>query len=88
VRRPGRRRRCGNHFCALGKPSGRKPEIWAAALEYAVTRNGPHFTQEQLAEEYGVSSTRMGEHYRLLAATVDLDAPRTLWRRRRGRGRP
>lgn len=64
-----------NHFCALGKPSGRKPEIWAAALEYAVTRNGPHFTQEQLAEEYGVSSTRMGEHYRLLAATVDLDAP-------------
>jgi tetratricopeptide (TPR) repeat protein len=64
-----------NHFCALEKPSGRKPEIWAAALEYAVTRNGPHFTQEQLAEEYGVSSTRMGEHYRLLAATVDLDAP-------------
>jgi len=64
-----------NHFCALRKPPGRKPEIWAAALEYAVTRNGPHFTQEQLAEEYGVSATRLGEHYRLLAATVDLDAP-------------
>lgn len=64
-----------NHFCAVRKPSGRKPEIWAAALEYAVTRNGPHFTQEQLAEEYGVSSTQMGEHYRLLASTVDLDEP-------------
>ncbi len=62
-----------NHFCEMKKPAGRKPEIWAAALEYAVTRNGPHFTQEQLAEEYGVSATQMGEHYRLLAATVDLD---------------
>lgn len=63
-----------SHFCGVGKPSGRKPEIWAAALEYAVTRNGPHFTQEQLAEEYGVSAKQLGEHYRLLAATVDLNA--------------
>jgi tetratricopeptide (TPR) repeat protein len=64
-----------NHFCALRKPTGRKPEIWAAALEYAVTRSGPHFTQDQLAEEYGVSATQLGEHYRLLAATVDVESP-------------
>jgi len=64
-----------SHFCALKKPAGRKPAIWAAALEYAVTRNGPHYTQEQLAGEYGVSATQLGEHYRLLAATVDIDSP-------------
>ncbi len=55
-----------SRFCAAGNPSGRKPETWAAALEYAVTRKGPHFTQEQLAGEYGVSVSQLRGHYQIL----------------------
>lgn len=62
-----------NRFCSVTSPQGRKPAIWAAALEYAVTRNGPHFTQKQLADEYGVSTSQLGEHYHSLAQSVDLD---------------
>lgn len=61
-----------NRFCAMQKPAGRKPELWAAALEYAVTREGPHFTQEQLAGEYGVSVTQLREHYQALKESVDI----------------
>lgn len=61
-----------NSFCVVSSPHGRKPAIWAAALEYAVTKNGPHLTQKQLAEEYGVSVTQLGEHYRSIAEAVDL----------------
>lgn len=64
-----------NHFCALQTPSGRKAEIWAAALEYAVTRNGPHLTQEELAKEYGISASQLREHYKRLSSQVDLTAP-------------
>jgi len=63
-----------NHFCALETPTGRKPAIWAAALEYAVTRSGPHLSQEELAEEYGVSSSQLREHYKTLTSKVDLQA--------------
>lgn len=63
-----------NRFCSSQTPEGRKPAIWAAALEYAVTRSGPHFTQKQLAEEYGVSVTQLGEHYHSIARSVDLDS--------------
>jgi tetratricopeptide (TPR) repeat protein len=63
-----------NHFCALQTPTGRKPAIWAAALEYAVTRNGPHLSQEELAEEYGVSVSQLREHYKTLSSSVDLRA--------------
>jgi len=63
-----------NNFCSALTPQGRKPAIWAAALEYAVTRNGPHFTQKQLADEYGVSTSQLGEHYHALAEAVDLDS--------------
>ena len=62
-----------NRFCSVTSPQGRKPAIWAAALEYAVTRNGPHFSQKQLADEYGVSTSQLGEHYHSLAKSVDLD---------------
>ena len=62
-----------NRFCSVSEPSGRKPAIWAAALEYAVTRNGPHFTQKQLADEYGVSTTQLADHYHTIADKVDLD---------------
>ena len=55
-----------SRFCANSNPSGRKPETWAAALEYAVTRKGPHFTQEQLAGEYGVSVSQLRGHYQIL----------------------
>ena len=63
-----------NHYCAVESPSGRKPAIWAAALEYAVTRNGPHLSQEELAEEYGVSVSQLREHYKSLSNRVDLKA--------------
>jgi len=63
-----------NRFCLVEKPHGRKPAIWAAALEYAVTRYGPHFTQKQLADEYGVSTSQLGEHYHAISQAVDLDA--------------
>ncbi len=60
-----------SRFCALAIPSGRKPEAWAAALEYAVTRSGPHFTQEQLAEEYGVSVSHLRSHYQILKESIE-----------------
>ena len=59
-------------FCSRTGPKGRKPSIWAAALEYAITRNGPHFSQEQLAVDYGVSASQLREHYRELCDSVDL----------------
>ena len=59
-----------SRFCATSTPSGRKPETWAAALEYAVTRGGPHFTQEQLAGEYGVSVSQLRGHYQILRESV------------------
>jgi len=63
-----------NRFCLLVTPQGRKPAIWAAALEYAVTKYGPHFTQKQLADEYGVSASQLGEHYHAITEAVDLDS--------------
>jgi len=62
-----------NRFCTVETPKGRKPAIWAAALEYAVTRSGPHFTQEQLALEYSVSVTQLREHYQAIMDVVDID---------------
>lgn len=59
-----------SRFCASNTPTGRKPETWAAALEYAVTRGGPHFTQEQLAGEYGVSVSQLRDRYQVLTETV------------------
>ncbi len=55
-------------------PAGRKPAIWAAALEYAVTMNGPHYTQEELAAEYGVSESRLKQRFAEISRTVDLEA--------------
>ncbi len=66
-----------NSFCELESPKGRKPAIWAAALEYAVTRNGPHFTQDQLALEYRISVTQLREHYQSILDAVDIDPGRT-----------
>ncbi|MCD4774427.1 MAG: hypothetical protein K8S15_00070 [Candidatus Aegiribacteria sp.] len=63
-----------NEFCSVNPPEGRKPAIWAAALEYAVTKYGPHFTQKQLADEYGVSTSQLGEHYHALTKAVDLNS--------------
>jgi len=63
-----------NEFCSVKVPEGRKPAIWAASLEYAVTKYGPHFTQKQLADEYGVSTSQLGEHYHALSEVVDLDS--------------
>lgn len=57
-------RKLWEDFCGKGeRPHGRKPAIWAAAVEYAVTRNGLHYSQDQLAVEYGVSSSQLREHY-------------------------
>jgi tetratricopeptide (TPR) repeat protein len=65
--------RCIWHdFCEKSSPRGRKPGIWAAALEYAVTKSGPHFTQEQLASEYGVSASQLRDHYHELSTGLDL----------------
>ncbi|MCK5063935.1 MAG: hypothetical protein KAQ97_01560, partial [Candidatus Fermentibacteraceae bacterium] len=63
-----------NCFCAKVTPRGRKPAIWAAALEYSVTKYGPHFTQRQLALEYGISVSQLGEHYIAISEAVDLDS--------------
>ena len=65
-------------FCAVNTPAGRKPETWAAALEYAVTREGPHHTQEQLAAEYGVSVTQLRDHYQVIRDSVDLPSANLL----------
>jgi len=65
-------RKIWDHFCSGRSPKGRKPAIWAAALEYAVTRSGPHFTQEQLASEFGVSVSQLREHYSELSSQIDL----------------
>jgi Flp pilus assembly protein TadD len=65
-------RRIWQDFCETTSPRGRKPAIWAAALEYTVTRSGPHFTQEQLASEYGVSASQLREHYHELSTVLDL----------------
>jgi hypothetical protein len=62
-----------NRFCASGTPKGRKPAIWAAALEYAVTRSGPHFTQDQLALEYRISATQLREHYQTITEVVAIE---------------
>lgn len=56
------------------EPAGRKPAIWAAALEYAVTMNGPHYTQEELAAEYGVSESRLEKRFSELSRAVDLES--------------
>ena len=63
-----------NCFCSEVTPRGRKPAIWAAALEYAVTKHGPHFTQRQLALEYEISVSQLGEHYLAISEAVDLDS--------------
>jgi len=65
-----------NRFCAVETPRGRKPAIWAAALEYAVTRSGPHFSQDQLALEYMISVTQLREHYQKIVDVVGIDDPR------------
>ncbi len=65
-------RRIWHDFCEKSSPRGRKPGIWAAALEYAVTKSGPHFTQEQLASEYGVSASQLRDHYHELSTGLDL----------------
>ncbi|MCD6587021.1 MAG: hypothetical protein J7K88_00560 [Candidatus Fermentibacteraceae bacterium] len=69
-----------SRFCASNTPTGRKPETWAAALEYAVTSGGPHFTQEQLAGEYGVSVSQLRDHYHILKKSVNLPPTRLLER--------
>ena len=69
-----------SRFCASNTPAGRKPEAWAAALEYAVTSGGPHFTQEQLAGEYGVSASQLRDHYHILKKSVSLPQTRLLER--------
>lgn len=69
-----------SRFCASNTPAGRKPEAWAAALEYAVTSGGPHFTQEQLAGEYGVSASQLRDHYHILKKSVSLPPTRLLER--------
>ena len=65
-----------NEFCETETPKGRKPAIWAAALEYAVTRSGPHLTQDQLALEYRVSVTQLREHYQAIVDVVEIDPGR------------
>lgn len=72
-------------FCTESKPTGRKPEAWAAALEYAVTREGPHHTQEQLAGEYGVSVSQLRDHFQILKGSVELP-PSNLLERIAGEG--
>jgi tetratricopeptide (TPR) repeat protein len=62
--------RLWRQFLARRQPGGRKPAIWAAALEYLVTRAGPHYSQEQLAVEYGVSATQLREHLQELESEV------------------
>jgi len=62
--------RLWREFLCKKQPGGRKPAIWAAALEYLVTRAGPHYTQDQIAAEYGVSATQLREHLQELEASV------------------
>ncbi|MBN1435160.1 hypothetical protein JW921_10400 [Candidatus Fermentibacterales bacterium] len=67
-----RGRELWEEFCEKAEPHGRKPAIWAAAVEYAITRNVPHYSQEQLAVDYGVSASQLREHFRDLCAAVDV----------------
>lgn len=62
-------------FCASReKPGGRKPAIWAAALEYLVTRSGPHHTQDRIALDYGVSVTQLREHLQEMETALGEEA--------------
>lgn len=61
-------------FCAAARPGGRKPAIWAAALEYLVTRSGPHHTQERIALDYGVSVTQLREHLQEMETALGEEA--------------
>ncbi len=60
---------------ALGRQmlSIRKPETWAAALDYVVRKvNLRPVTQREIADLYGVSQTVLRDHFDSLVSTLDV----------------
>lgn len=57
-------KRAWEHYCALASPVIRKPEVFAAALEYYLSKHYqflPHITQKKISEKYGVSATTVSK---------------------------
>ena len=51
----------------------RKPEIWAAALDYTIRKlNFRHVTQKELAMLYDISEGALRSRYQDLVSTLDI----------------
>lgn len=69
-------------YCQMNDPLVRKPESYAAALEYFIQQKiieDRSVTQTQIAEEYGISAGTVSTNYRRLIREFDeLDIPNLL----------
>lgn len=63
-------------FCSKEQPSIRKTEVWAATVIYAFSRleNEKAVKQQDLAGQYGVSSSTISANFRLLCQSLQLVA--------------
>lgn len=63
-------------FCSKVQPSIRKTEVWAATVIYAFSRleNEKVVKQQDLAGQYGVSSSTISSRFRLLCQSLQLVA--------------
>lgn len=65
--------RMWNDYCFLQTPSYRKPETWAAAVEFAQREiDASHVTKGELEHKYAVSATTISDKYRQLKKSLEL----------------
>ncbi|MGC2839368.1 helix-turn-helix domain-containing protein [Bacillus subtilis] len=66
-------------FCEKKSPAIRKPEAFAAAVEYyvnAISLNGASVSQAKLAKKYGVSASTISSRYKEIESTLQDEADR------------
>ncbi|MEC3640351.1 helix-turn-helix domain-containing protein [Bacillus halotolerans] len=66
-------------FCEKKSPVIRKPEAFAAAVEYyvnAISLNGTTVSQAKLAKKYGVSASTISSRYKEIESTLQDEADR------------
>lgn len=66
-------------FCEKKSPVIRKPEAFAAAVEYyvnAISLNGASVSQAKLAKKYGVSASTISSRYKEIESTLQDEADR------------
>jgi hypothetical protein len=63
-----------NEYITVSKPTIRKEEIYAAALDYLVSKDiaGSTFTQAETAKKYGVSPGSLSSRYREMKDTLNI----------------